>query len=318
MAEPVRKVFGCILLVASVLYGITMHGQGYRGYVQFEGSNWPSVFFGAATPFITLSALQKRYVAAGAGLLPFLFFAVDMHIRSYALSSLIPVVIVVVFSGFSDNRHILRKVAVAVLIVLILSGFSSYITFKKNGKINFPDSGLPVGMSIAFEKTLKGNVYTGWNSLKLYYFYTFMPVYKTFGIPRPNVEDTPVYIARLIGGVEKGRKTFFHYPVLCYTDAFLSFADAGVFLGLLWGVIISLMEIAMLSGPNMIALILPYYVWHNYNLVRGSTALSASYFSYCIYVTFAVYFIVKWVVPLIHRKGKAGVPVRQQPRFVRR
>ncbi|MDA8091376.1 MAG: hypothetical protein M0Z61_14305 [Nitrospiraceae bacterium] len=302
ISEISRVIFGLILTASVVLYGIKMHGLGYRGYVEYQESDWSVVFFWASSPFITFSAMRKKYLQAFLGTIPFLYFAFTLHIRSFALASIIPVALIVFFQTFTGpNAKVRRKsiiVGAAFLSVLIV--ISSVIMYLKTGRADLPDSGLPYGMAITFQKTIELNKYTGWNSLHLYLINILKPVYKLFyklfGIDLPDIVDTPTYIAWLVDGVPLTSKIFFHYPTTWYSDAFVSFGYAGILLGLLWGVVLSLMELVMSRSAHFFGLFLPYYAWHAYMLCRGATAIAAVPISYPFYISAAIFFFASLFV----------------------
>ena len=293
-----KMAFLSFLIGGAILYWFTMQGLGYRSYVEFKESNWPIVFLWASSPWITFNVLQKKYFIGIIGTFPFLFFAVYLDIRSFALLSLVPAAIIFYFQSIEGvggkKIKTTRLLAKGFAIFCIFVALSTAIMHKKSQDMNakggegLPDAGIVYGMGMAFEMTKKLDVYTGYNSLIKYSLNTVSPFLRLFQIETPVIEDTPVHIAFLIDGVPKGWAVYFHYPTLWYSDAYVSFGQSGLILAFLWGLILSLWERLMLKRPILIGLFLPFYVWHAYMLVRGATAGATVPFTYAIYIVIIV------------------------------
>jgi hypothetical protein len=289
-------IYGAFLLGGAALYYTKTRGLGYtKGYVQFEGSNWPSVFLWASAPLITIKALQRKYLVAIACALPFVFFAIVLNVRSFVLFAVVPVMIIIYFQYMGQQaqkrKRRFRAVLAAAAAIIVLVAFSNVVTLGKPDEqalSGLPDSGMVYGMNIVFEMTNKLGVHTGWNSLTLYFENILSPIMKLFQIPKSDVEDTPVYMASLIDGVPKGNAVYFHYPTLWYADAFVSFGLAGVALAALWGTILCVWESLMTRTSVLMALLLPFYTYHAYMLIRGATAGAASPMSYALYIAVLV------------------------------
>lgn len=282
------------LMVGGGLFWQKMRLLGYREYVEFssQGANWPIVFLWASSPLITILALQRRYFLAAACCMPFLFFAQHLSVRSFALLSLVPAS-AVFFMQRADQLAkkrgaILRLLLWAVPVFSLLVGVSTVVMEKKTGGLSgLPDTGIVYGVGLVFEAHKHGEGDRGFISLRKYSQNIVSPFNKLagklFGYHEPTLEDTPVYIARLIDGVPKHTGVYFHYPALWYSDAFVSFGMAGLLLAALWGTILAAIERLSVSRPLLIALILPFYVWHAYMLVRGATAIATVPISYAFY-----------------------------------
>lgn len=288
LVNSLRLAFGLSLAAGAALYWYKMRGLGYRGYVEYDASNWPSVFFSTGSVFITLSMMQRKFKAALLGTMSFLFFALYLHIRSFALSSLIPAVIIFFYQLITNNNHKkhlnLKTIFSAGIIVIVLLAASNAVTYLKGSHEDFPDAGMPYGMNMVFQSTLRTGSTTGWTSLSKYSVNIAAPFYKLFGIPIPIVEDTPEFMARIIEGVPKGYRVYFHFPTLWYSDAFISFKKWGLWLAALWGVILSLQEAILGRNSLIMALMLPFYTWHAYMICRGATAIATAPISYCFYI----------------------------------
>lgn len=299
-----RGVFLVFLIVGGSWYGWTMQGLGYRSYVEGVGSNWPLVFVWASAPFITISMMQHRYWAAAFAGAPFILFAIMLKVRSFALLSLVPAVIIGLFhmwQGSGENRHLVFRLIKASSLLFGLLLLSAVIMQQKHSHVGLPDSDMAHGTPLIMEAVQQAKHYTGFNSLILYGLNIITPFMKIFGIERPHLIDTPVYMASLIDGVPKDWTVYFHYPTLWYSDAYISFGNEGVALAALWALILTSWEALMLRYPAMIALMLPYYAWHMYMLVRGAPAVASAPFSYAFYVSALVFLLLGgrlvWATP---------------------
>jgi hypothetical protein len=289
LANAFRYIMAPVLIVSVAWYAIKMRGLGYAGYVGFKESNWPAVFTGASTPLISVCMMQRRYFWAMVATIPFIWFIFQMSIRSFALMSLIPVAAIVVYQrataaeSSKGGRAKFMIVAAGILSLLLCLG--GLVSFFKSGHFEFPDAGLPQGMNVAVKQAAALKSYTGWNSLEIYGTNIISPFYRLFNVKIPRIISTPEHIAWLLEGVPPGGFSFFHFPMLWYSDAFVSFGAAGVFLGILWGVLISLAEAIMYRSSMLLAVLLPYYVWHWYMVCRGATDIATVQTAYCLYIT---------------------------------
>ena len=282
------------LMIGGGLFWQKMRLLGYREYVEFssQGANWPIVFLWASSPLITILALQRRYVLASVCCLPFLFFAQHLSVRSFALLSLVPAS-AVFYMQRADNLakrkgEFLKLLLWAVPVFLLLVAVSTVVMEKKTGRVTgLPDTGIVYGVGLVFAAHKHGEGDQGFISLRKYSQNVVSPLIKLagklVGYREPVLEDTPVYIARLIDGVPKHSGVYFHYPALWYSDAFVSFGAGGLLLAALWGTVLAAIERLTVSRPLLIALILPFYVWHAYMLVRGATAIATVPVSYAFY-----------------------------------
>ena len=301
-----KLVFGIFLLAGSITYAIKMRGMGYLDYVQFKGSNWPIVFLWASSPFVTICALQKKYTYSVVGCIPFIFFALYLQVRSFALLSLVPVcVIFFLQQGAPEGvrkKLPLLKLTGGIILVSMLLLLSAAVTYLKVGRIVLPDAGIPYGMAIVFQETIKKGVYTGWVSLTGYLLNFLVPFFKLFHLRLPHIVDTPVYMARLIDGVPKWTTIYYHYPALWYADAFVSFGKAGVVLGLLWGSVFSFFECLIRRNVTFLGIFIPFFMWHVYMILRGAIAIASVPFSYAFYVQMMVIYVVSIIANIGTRR----------------
>lgn len=295
-ANKIIFSFFIMIFLGSIFYWSTVSGHGYRDYVEYQGSNWGLVFVWASAPAIVIATLQKRYLVAIAFNIPFFIFAVQLNIRSFFILSLIPMVVVFFFqltqSGNIKKKFMYFKRLVGVagmLVILILA--SAFVQVNKSGRMSFPDMGLPFGCAVIFEAVKESGEQTGFNSLKLYGANIVNPFMRLFNIPQLDIDDTPVIMARLYDGIPERVSVYYHYPVLWYADAFLSFEYKGLFLAVLWAFIICLWEALMSKRVYILALTLPCFCWHAYMLVRGAIAVSTVQFAYALYFSFIVAFL---------------------------
>lgn len=283
--QRAQLIYLGFLLVGGVLYWFKMAGGGYRDYVEFTQSNWPQVFFWASAPLITILALRGRRALAIAACVPFLFFAVYLKIRAFALLSIIPAVVVIYFQSIGGRRArrdaFLRPLVVGAVMFGFLVAVSVVVTYKKMADIEgfadtpgeitgLPDSGMIYGSAIVFEYVRDTKVSLGPDALVQYGWNIINPFMRLFRIEPPVITDPAIYMAGIVDGVPKGSAVFFHYPTLWYGDALLSFGISGLLLAVLWGAIVSLWEWLMSRNTMLLALLLPYYTWHAYMLVRGT------------------------------------------------
>lgn len=305
-------MFFAFLLAGSALYWLKMRNIGYRGYVefQFQGSNWPLVFFWASSPFACYMAQKRRYFLAFLGIIPFLFFAWHLNVRSFALLSLIPVTLIFFYQRVAGDgtfsRNSLGIFVRGLPIIFVLIATSVVVTYNKQSRLSgvpdegkftgLPDAGLVYGAGLVFESVLHNHMRLEFNSLNRYLVNVAGPFLKiaekTLGVEIKPVDDTPVYMARLIDGVPKDYPVYHHYPVLWYSDAFISFGMAGLGLAILWGGLAAVFERLMRIGPIALGLMLPFYCWHMYMLIRGAIAVAAAPLTYSFYVALAVVLVL--------------------------
>jgi len=283
-----------LLCLGTVLYGITSLTQDYRDYVEYKGSSWGMVFLWASSSLIAILALRKKYMLALVSCLPFIYFAVHLKIRSFALLSLIPIAIVymlqITTEGKAGAMKKIRKIVIGGVMFVGILMLSSAIMMDKSGTrskgFNLPDSGMPFGTAILMELTNKYNASTEWDSLVLYGRNLINPFLKITGSARTDIVDPPVVMAQLYDGVPVNWGVYYHYPTLWYMDSYLSFAYYGLFLAIFWAFIFVLWEVLMSRNALIFGLLLPFYTWHAYMLIRGATAGATVPFSYAVYITF--------------------------------
>ncbi len=277
-------ILGVFWLIGSLWYFWHSRTQGYRDYV--EGADWSIVFFWASCPIIVLAAMQRRFLLATLFCLPFLYFALHLAVRSFALLSLIPLLLVGMYQAISDTRlrnRFSRLARYVVVAAILLSAISVTIMRDKNGEIALPDSRMPFGTVQAMHMADRFDEQVGFNSLTLYGAHYVNPFMRLFSVPQPDVEDTPVIIARLLDGVPIGWPVYFHYPTLLWADAYLAFGWQGLWLAVFWACVLFCWDSVMLRYPMLLVLLLPYFVWHNYMLVRGAVAVASTPISYALY-----------------------------------
>ncbi len=328
-AKGAIATFALFLIVGSILYWIKMRGVGYRGYVEFQyqGSNWPAVFLWASAPLVCIFSMKKKFLLAGVCATPFLFFAYHLNVRSFALLSLIPLSIIYFFQHAKTERRFsagsLRLFVKGLPIILALVATSMFVTYEKQSRLRgvpeqgqltgMPDAGLVYGAGLIFATELNGYTNVEFNSLRKYLANIaspFIKLYsKLFSFKEKPIEDTPVVMARIIDGVPKNYEIYHHYPVLWYSDAVLSFGHYGVLFGILWGVVAAIWERLLRISWMVTSILLPFYCWHMYMLVRGAIAVAAAPISYALYVALLV-FIIAFALPNTLRREKA--PIRSE------
>lgn len=292
--------FFVALIVGALVYGVTAWKQSYSDYVAYQGSGWGLVLLWSSAPLITIAALRKKYLIALLGCIPFVYFAAHLHVRSFALFSLVPVTIIYLLQATTGRRAgLLQRTktliwgAGLVLGLLLLS--SAILVAKSGGKsttFTLPDAEMPYNAVIVRHAIDKFHVATDWDGLILYarnLVNPFLRVFQKFGVTivEPRV-DPPVVMAGLIEGVPKNWEVFYHYPTLWYSDAYMAFGNYGLLLAVLWAAVLRLWEWIMARNLLLFGMLLPFYSWHVYMLIRGATAGSTVPFSYSVYVVFII------------------------------
>lgn len=280
-----QSLLAAYWVVGGVWYLWEIRAASYSDYV--EGASWAAVIFWASSPLIVLFAMQRRWMLSFAVCVPFLYCAVHLAVRSFALLSLVPMLIV----GFYQvvGRHgrrlisgrLVRFVAVA---GAILVGISVGISQFKNKLITLPDSYMPFGVAQVVTVADRLGESTGFASIELYFWNYISPFVRLFGGTKPDIVDTPVIIARLLEGMPADWPVYFHYPALIWADAYLSFGWAGLALGPLWVLAIALWEGAMRRNQPLLVLLLPFFSWHCYMMARGAIAVASVPVAYALYL----------------------------------
>ncbi len=296
--SKLQFIYGLMLIFGSITYGITTQDHSYKDFIEYKGSNWGQVFLMASAPLLSISALRKQYMLAFLGTIPFIFFAAKLHIRSFALLSFIPIVIIYIFQAINDrNSNGLKKVKkllFATIMVLALIIFSSWIIASKRGDDNinilnvFPDSGMPYGTVMIMKLSDVHHVRTGFDSISLYGVNLITPFRKIFQLSPPEIIDPPFVMSSLLDGIPKWWKNNLHYPTLWYSDAYLSFGMLGLCFSVFWGVILIFWEKLLMKNIFIFSLLIPFYSWHAYMLVRGAISGAVVPFSYSVYFVFFV------------------------------
>ncbi|MCP4745137.1 MAG: hypothetical protein GY874_03200 [Desulfobacteraceae bacterium] len=305
----ITAVYFLFLFGGAALYYFKMAGKGYLDYVDYAGSNWPIVFFWAAAPLITFKTLQKRYFQAFIACLPYLLFGYYLHVRSFVLLSLIPALVILIYQQYfgPNKKAILRTLVLIGISLIVLIGTSVIMTYNKQADTgggkrkaegfsqSLPDASLSRGMAIVFDGVNRGQKYTGLNSIKKYVlniFYPFVILAKRFGIiDNTKIVDTPVHMARMIEGFSEHSKLLYHYPMLWYSDAYISFGMNGLSLAVLWAFVFAVWEAGIAKSQFFSAMSLPFYIWHNYMIIRGAVAGAAVPLSYAVYFAAIVAFV---------------------------
>lgn len=282
---------GC-LLIGGASYIWQMRMGSYRDYVEGDAS-WAVVFFWASAPIIVISAMLRRKWIAIICCLPFLYVSVHLGVRSFLLLSLLPFILVSLFGlGVHKGLRLWKMSTYLLFASLSLVVASYYISQYGKGGFTFPDSGMPVAYVQTMYMVDKTESHTGFSSLQLYGWNYINPFARLAGFHRPEIKDTPQIIASLLDGVPDGWNVYYHYPALIWADSYISFGFIGLLLAVFWGVILNIWEAIMARSPVLLSLLLPYYCWHAYMLVRGAIAGSTVPVSYSLYISLIAYILV--------------------------
>ena len=282
-------------LVSSVLYFYGTIGFTYHNYVESVVS-WPIVFFWASAPLASILALRKNYLVAAVVCLPYLYFASVLNVRSFALLTVIPVLVIFLAQQSLGVKSLSVKLTRMVWSMSIAGGLALMISVValtgKNAGANtqiLPDSGMPFGTVIMLKLVEKYHISTGFDALELYSKNLINPFMRLFGVKPSATLDPPAVMAQLFEGYDKGDvSNYFHYPTLWYTDAYIAFGLAGLFMPILWGFVLAAWEKCITLNPGWLALFFPAWCWHAYMLVRGATSGAAMPFNYAVYFSFIV------------------------------
>lgn len=296
-ATAIQFIFILCLLYGTVFYYLSTRNFSYTDYVENVAS-WPMVFLWCAGSGICLAALRKNYILAFSMTMPFLYFMAHLKIRSFALLSIIPLLIIL-YLQYSTNKTTIFKnwriylIFIPVFIALLFGG--AYAMNTKEDKARdtsiFPDAGMPLGCVVIMEGIRKHNLSTGFNALILYAANISNPFRRLMGIHTPEIIDPPVVMAQIYEGFGKKEKTHYHYPVLWYTDAYLAFGAYGLILAIFWAAILNFWERLANLNAAMCCILFPAYSWHAYMLIRGAISGAAVPFLYSVYIA-AIIFIL--------------------------
>lgn len=303
--------------VGSLWYFWSTLGMTYRDYV--EGASWSVVFLWASGPLVSLLALQRRWLLALGVCIPFVYFAIHLQVRSFALLSLVPLAVVGFYQVLDDSSTRIRfgkLFRYAAFAGALLVALSIFVSQYKNGEVAFPDSKMPYGVLQTTTLADRYDERTGFTSLTLYGWNYINPFMKLVHIDKPDIPDVPVVIARILEGVPEDWPVYFHYPALLWTDAYLSFGWAGIALAVVWAAVLALWETAMRRNPLLLALLLPYFVWHCYMLVRGAIAIASVPIAYALYFSFFAFFLASGMELWRRRSGQAGTADQAVPLVV--
>jgi hypothetical protein len=288
----------------------------YRDYV--EGASWGSVFFWSSSPLIILAAMRGRWLFASVLCAPFLYFCAHLDVRSFALLSLVPMFVVGFYQIVGDTtfrQAMARLPRYALLAGGVLVGVSIWISQFKTHDISFPDSTMPFGVAetVGMADVLHRQV--GFDGLILYGWNYINPFMKLFSIQHAEIADTPNVIAGLLDGVPPNWPVYYHYPALIWADAYVSFAWWGLWMAALWAVVVCLWEWIMRRNELILALVMPFFCWHSYMLVRGAVAIASVPESYSIYFSFFAFVAVFWRGLFFKSTGgePRPLPRRRQP-----
>jgi hypothetical protein len=285
--ELLLVVFGLYWVVGGAWWFWQTRGSGYREYV--EGASWGSVIFWASSPVIVLAAMRRRWWLVTILCIPYLFFCVHLQVRSFALLSVVPVVVVELYrragSSASLRRASGRVIRYAIVAGALLVSLSVIIAAYRKAPVELPDSKMPFGVVETVAMVDRYHRHVGWDGLTLYAVHYINPFMKLLHVKLPDSQDTPTVIAQLLDGVPDDWPVLFHYPALIWADAYISFDWYGLWMAVLWAAVCCLWEFLMRRSGVLLALLLPYFCWHTYMLVRGAVAVASVPESYSLYLS---------------------------------
>jgi hypothetical protein len=289
--------FFAMLAYGSIGYYLNTRDFTYTDYVENVAS-WPMVFLLTASSGICLAAFRRNYLLCAIMIVPFIYFMVHLKVRSFALLSIIPALIILAMQ-LNNKRAIFTNVKLYVVFIPIfiaLLFFANYAMDTKQKKARetslFPDAGMPIGCTIIMQGIRQEDIATHFDSLKLYGANLSNPFRRIFGIQAPDLVDPPVVMARIYEGFSKHEKSRYHYPVLWYTDAFLAFGLLGVLFAVFWAFMLNVFERLTTHNTITMCIFLPAYCWHSYMLIRGAISGSAVPFLYAVWIAILVFLVL--------------------------
>jgi hypothetical protein len=269
-----------------------MINKDYLDYVTMNESAWAQAFLWAGSPAILYFAMRGKYLTSLLLCIPFVVIVFQLKVRSFALLSILPFIIYLIQNKSQSNK-LIRNIVTGLSISLIV-----YLFVFLRESNTLPDALLPVYMNTVFEAHENYLLVEGLPGVKAYLLNIINPFLIVFGVNEYQYYDTPFYLASIIIGSEH---TVNHFPSLWYTDAYVNYGFGGIGLAILYGFIISLMTTILKLGNSAYCFLLPYYVWHNYLLVRGAISIATVPFSYSIYLS-AIPLITIWIYLKLKRK----------------
>lgn len=277
-------VMSFYVIVGGGFYYLQMSGKDYFDYVTMSESAWSQAFLWAGSPAILYFAHRGKYMTSLLLCIPFVVFVLQLKVRSFALLSVVPFIIYMLQNRQQSNALIRNIISSASFILIV------YLFLFLRESNTLPDAFLPVYMNTVFEAHESFLKVEGLPGINAYLLNMIRPFLIILGVSDYNYYDTPFYLASIITGSEN---TVNHFPSLWYTDAYVNYGYIGVTLSILFGFIISLMTVFVRSGYTAYCLFLPYYVWHNYLLIRGAVTIATVPFSYSLYLS-AIPIVAIW------------------------
>lgn len=301
-----HMLYGIMLIVGGALYWIKMSGLGYTDYVEYKMSNWPAVFFLSSAPFITIGIILRKHFLSLCGVFIFVYFAISLNVRSFILISGVPAAIIIILLYIGPIRtsiwQSIKKIWLPVFLVILFIAFGTLLMYQRTGRIYLPETGLPIGMHIIMDRIRHGAATVDWNSFKVMLNGIAMPAIKLFSIDLGVKQDSPVYYASIFEGFVGNPGSYYHYPVLWYADAYASFREWGIIIGLFWGILLTTVERLIAQSVLIFSIFLPYYVWMAYFIVRG--AIGNAFLSICyeVYLNLGILVLIVVVFRILSKQ----------------
>lgn len=278
-----------VFLISFYFYFSKMQDLGYRGFVEYSGSDWSKVFLIVSSVAIILCYIRKKYLCLSICIILISYLSYLTDIRSFLIISFLPLIVYTWIT--SKDRRLNRKtIGHMFLVVFLLAVVSTSISFSKIGRIVLPESNLTNYYVLIYDRISYGSPTTGFNSLLGFAEGVMGPFLKLTGVSIFNAkDDTPTYLASLIFGTDNFGGVTYHFPSLWYSDSFVSFGFAGCLLGIFWGWLITYLDRIMRSNKDILLFFMPYYVWFVVFVFRGAIANSTIAISYSFYVQLIVF-----------------------------
>lgn len=287
-------VLGIFIAFGGLSYFSLMSGKDYYDYVTMTDSAWSQVFLWAGSPSIIYFAMRRNYFVALALCIPFVLLVLQLKVRSFALLSVVPLII---YAALNPEKQslVLRRVATGLSVLVVF-----YLFFFLRESDSLPDAFLPMYMNTVFEVHQVDAIVTDLPGISQYLFNFIRPFVILLGIDTGTYYDTPYYLASIITGSDR---TINHFPSLWYSDTYVNFGYYGVLIGIFYALVISLMARVINLNETLYSLFLPYYAWHNYLLIRGATTIASVPFMYSFYVSVMLIMVI-WVLRKVSESRK--------------
>lgn len=292
--EFLLYLYVVVFVVSFFVYINKMSGASYRDYVEYSQSDWSRVFLFSSLSVFTISLLKnvKFVVLVVFSCMAYLSYV--LQVRSF----IVPLILCAIFVAIINRGLILgklrgiKKASYYVLFLITVFVVFGAISYKKIGQLVLPEIMLPKYLLIVIDKIRYGSDTLGFNSIYGFLHGCALPWIKLFSFASLSPDaDTPVYAASLIFDTTNFQGVYYHFPVLWYGDAYISFGSYGAFLGFFWGFILVVTEYVLKKNELIFVMFSQFYAWLLFFIIRGAIANSTISISYAFYMQLLFYLL---------------------------